>query len=1029
MLWEFGDCVLDDALFQLRRRGRAVKIEPKVFNVLLYLARHSGRVVSKQELLDGLWPGEAVSDSVLPRCIAAARRAVGDTRSRQRTIQTVHGRGYCFATPVETRDALEAEPTPPPSATTSPTPKSSDRFVGREAAMTRLRECMGDAAAGRPALALLVGEPGIGKTRTLAELGAESQRSDGLWLAGRCYEGEGAPAYWPWVQILRAMLQGRAPEQRDHWLGGDAAVLAELLPELRQSIPDLPEPRGLEGEQARFRLFESVVGCLQRVAQTKCLLVSLDDLHWADADSLKLFHFVASEVRESAMFLLGTYRDIEVRRTHPLKGVLGDLARLHHCQRIGLRGLEDSEVASLVESIGGSAPGQDLVNAVVDMTEGNPFFVREIARLWVDEGRLESDPNSTLTLTLPQGVRDAIGRRMDSLSPECNAALQAAAVLGREFNLPVLEQLVEASGENLLELLGEALAAGVIAEVPDAVGRFSFDHALMQQTLYEEISVPQRVSLHRAAGEALASLWEGRPDAPFAELANHFLTAAASGDIDQAIHFSLHAAERAHALCAYADAARHYERALEVLDFDGASDPARRCDLLIRLGEELWTAGERLPARRILDEAADRAREIGRVDLLARAAIAYRGFGEMGMPPETKTLSLMDEAREALGDQHPALRARLLAQLTGTPPYSNSMSKRRDLAAEAQALATRSGDPEALRVALNARYWACLGPDHVHERLDVAREAYRLAAEQGNRQLWMVAIEAELSAHLILGDIDAANRASDEYDRMAEELRQPIFRFLARGIRASQAMNCGDFERAEILMQEGLEIGRGRVPYAEVLYVGQSTWLQMQRGELDQIAARMEQTGAVLGEGFIGMGALVEIMRAMGARDDEGRRAAQQLLSAMVAEDFSRLEHDEHWMVGMTLLIYLALAFRDREAATSLYRQLLPYRELTICHDLLRATICSVDSMLGILAWLQHDFDLAIEHLENAETREQRMKMRPALLRSRQALTTALRSRDAAGDRSRAENLERETELEATALRCRPFLLDPIFPV
>src|SRR5262245_11929088 len=323
MLWRFGDCELDERRYQARRRGRVVKLEPRVFDVLLHLLRHRERVVSKRELLDAFWPGLAVSDSVLPRCIGAARRAVG-----RRAIRTAHGRGYQLAVPAEAM---------PPERNADRGVEPGSAFGGRANGVEELRAALAAAAAGRGGVALLVGEPGIGKTRTLDELGALARRQGVRWLAGRCVEGDGAPAFWPFVQIQRALAALRpaartpAPLQLDPWeipahdAGGSGPLGAAA------------------GEQARFRVFDGVAEALRRAAGEAPLLVSVDDLHQADGDSLRLFRFLAGALRHEPVLLVGTYRDVEVRRGHRLAETLADLAREPRALRVALRGLGAEE--------------------------------------------------------------------------------------------------------------------------------------------------------------------------------------------------------------------------------------------------------------------------------------------------------------------------------------------------------------------------------------------------------------------------------------------------------------------------------------------------------------------------------------------------------------------------------------------------------------------------------------------------------------------------------------------------------------
>jgi DNA-binding winged helix-turn-helix (wHTH) protein len=1013
MIWAFGDFELDEGLYQLRSRGRVVKLEPKVFDVLLHLLRHRERVVSKGELLDALWSGEAVSDSVLPRAVAAARRALGDQRRRPRVLQTVHGRGYRFVA-----ELREIQPMAAKAPVGARAPDAG--FIGREAAMARLREALDAACAGRARVVLLVGEPGIGKTRTAEELGAAAQRRGARWLAGRSYEGEGAPAFWPWRQILRACAEGSPAGASAAETG--AGDLSALAPEPSERLPSLAPGAGLEGEQARFRLFESVAERLRRAAARTPLVATLDDLHWADRDSLLLFRFLARELRDVPLLLVGTYRDVEVRREHPLKDVLGALAREEHCERIALRGLGCAEVAALVERSAGRAPAPALLEALVELTEGNPFFVQEIVQLLLDEGRFDpraGEGDGAWSLTLPQGVRDVIGRRLDKVSEPCNELLRVGSVLGREFGLRLLEDVTGRPREALLEGLGEALAAQLVVELPGEVGRFAFRHALVRQTLYDELSVPRRVALHRAAGEALEAAARAGADAPLAELAHHCFAALPAGGAEQAVRWSRLAAARAHELCAYEESARHYARALEALALAAAPDAALRCELAIELGEELCTAGARERGRARLAEAADLARRLARPDLFARAAIAYRGFGEMGIPPDAKTLALLEEARDVLGDAHPALRARLLARLAGTPPFSLSMETRERLSQEAQALARRSGERLALLDAVGARYWATLGPDRLDERLAVAQEAFELAARFEDRRLEVLAHEMALGARLARGELCAADLHIESFARLAEELRQPVFRCLASAIRASRAINRGEFAEGERLMREALERGRGSVPFTDLTFAGQIFFLQAQRGESEPAVEWLAHEGGRFRLRFAGMENVLRTLEASAALASGRAGEARRALEALAAREFRDLERDEHWLMNVSLLASLAWELGDAPRGALLYALLLPYRELAIAHDLLRGVAGSVEHPLGLLASLAGRHDAALEHLERALAKEEGMGTKPAALRSRVALAAALRARGRAQDAERAARLEREARREAARLGCR----------
>jgi DNA-binding winged helix-turn-helix (wHTH) protein/tetratricopeptide (TPR) repeat protein len=981
VIWCFGDCELDEERYEVRRRGRPVRLEPRVFDVLHHLLRHRERVVAKAELLDALWPGLAVSDSVLPRAVAAARRAVG-----RRTIQTVHGRGYRFVAKAEVSEGTRGA-----GAEASGETAPESLFVGRAEAMAELRRALAAAAAGRGALVLLVGEPGIGKTRTLEELAGEARRAGFRWLAGRSVEAEGAPAFWPFVQILRALAAaGRHPA-------------VDLFSGLAESGAGGSRLGSAEGEQARFRLFDSVAEELRREAGRGPLLVSVDDLHWADGDSLRLFRFLAGELRDAPLLLVGTYRDVEVRRGHPLARTLGDLAREPRAVRVALRGLAPDEVGLLVGSVAGAAPAPSLVAALADLTDGNPFFVREMAR-WLRDEHVPL-AGSASALALPQGVRDALGRRLDALSAPCNELLRVAAVIGREFGAQILADVSETPREALLERLAEAFAAGVVVEEGEAPGRYAFAHALVRQTLYEEIPAPRRALLHRRAGEALREASRHLPRPPVSELAHHFYEALPSGPAEEAIHFCVAAAEAAHEQLAYDESARHYERAVEALDFARPADERRRAELLVALGEERWTAGEREAGRARLAEAADLARSLGQPDLLARAAIAYRGFGEMGMPPDAKTLGLLEEARDGLGEGHPVLRARLLSRLAGTPPYSLSMARRRELAREAARLAAGTEDPAALVDAIGARYWASLGPERIEERLAVARDALEFGARTGDRRLALLGHEIALAAHLLRGEVAEADREIGEYERKAEEIRQPVFRFLAGMIRGSRAISAGDFEGAEDWMRVALERGRGTVPFAELVVMGQRVFLMHLRGELEQVAELVLEVGSLLDSGFGGTLALTRAVEvaalARVGRGDEARERYEEL----AARDFAELERDENWLLTLQLLSELVSELGDRRRGELLYAWLAPHAGLMVSHDLIRVVTGSVEGVLGRLALLAGRSDAAIAHYERAIRRDAAAGLAPGLGLAQVGLARALLARGGRAGSERAQEL------------------------
>ena len=311
-------------------------------------------------------------------------------------------------------------------------------FVGRQREMGELKACLEDALSGRGRLVTLVGEPGIGKTRTALELATYAGLRQAQVLWGRCYEEQGAPPYWPWVQAIRSYVRDVDPDQLRSEMGAGAADIGQVVSDVRDRLPGLEAPPELEPEQARFRLFDSITAFLKNAGRRQPLVLVLDDLHWADHPSLLLLEFVARELSNARLLIIGTYRDVELSRQHPLSRSLGELTRERLFQRVLLRGLDQEDVGRFIGLASGITPPTGMVEAVHRQTEGNPLFVTEVVRLLVQEGELTQEKagqRDSWSVRIPEGVREVIGRRLDRLSERCNETLTVASVVGREFTL------------------------------------------------------------------------------------------------------------------------------------------------------------------------------------------------------------------------------------------------------------------------------------------------------------------------------------------------------------------------------------------------------------------------------------------------------------------------------------------------------------------------------------------------------------------------------------------------------------------
>lgn len=894
-------------------------------------------------------------------------------------------------------------------------------FVGRESEMEELRAKLDETLSGRGRLVLLVGEPGIGKTRTADELATYGALRGAQVLWGRCYEGEGAPTYWPWVQIVRSYVHERDPEVLASELGVGAPVIAQVVSEVRDRLPDLPPPPSLDPDQARFRLFDSVATFLKNASRARPLVLLLDDLHWADKPSLLLLAFVVRELAEARVLIVGTYRDVELRRDHPLSATLADLARERLSTRVLLRGLAQADVARYIEITAGMEPPPALVEKIYRETEGNPFFVAEVVRLLAGEGALASSPDAgSWSLTIPQGVREVVGRRLDALSRDCNELLTVASVIGRDFALNVLDEVSDLPGDRLLEVLEEAMASRLISEVPSSIGRFRFSHALIRETLYEELSTARRVRLHRRVGETLERLHAANLAPHLPELAHHFFEAAASGEVDKAIDYALRAGERASGMLGYEEAVEHYDRAMQALELRGADD-STRLDLLLMLGDAQWGAGEATNARATFLAAAAVARDLRDGRRLARAALRYGevGFGGVYVEAwayEPVKVGLLEEALTALADEESDLKVRVLARLAGALyfSYEDTSARREELSRSAVEAARRLGDGATLAYALNARHLAVWGPENVEERLALATELVQLSQQAADRPLELTGRVWRLADLLELGDVEGADREIRAYAGVAEELRQPRYLSYTFMFRAMRALMRGEFEETQRLARKAFELGR-RVedPNAILSYHVQMAMVGWTLHREAEFAESVQYVASA-----IPSDAPPAVTAYMEALSNRVADAWGQLRRAS-ADDLRQIPR-AFLLGGLSQMALLAGRIGDAVLAERFYEVLLPYedrcaiagRDVVVCFG-------SVARSLGALAGLLGRYEDAVGHYERAMEVNERMGSRTFLVNTMHEYAQTLLKRRGPGDRDAALGLLNRTIATAGAIGMR----------
>jgi tetratricopeptide (TPR) repeat protein len=869
-------------------------------------------------------------------------------------------------------------------------------LLGRARELAALRVALKESSAGHGDLVLLTGEPGIGKTRLATALG-ELAAAEGHRVAwARGWDGGGAPSFWPWVQVVRAVAADRNDDELRAELGAGARWVAQLAPELRERL-DLPEAGDLESEQARFALFDAVTVFLRNAAEREPLVVLLDDLHTADLPSLLLLSFLARVLGEARVLAVTTHHEAGPRRPE-VEGVFGELTRFG--RRLDLTGLEDDELRALVVHRSGADPSDELVRSLRTLTEGNPFYSDEVVRLLVAQGRIDRPPGDRARV-LPDSVRDAIRRRLLPLRADVRETLEIAAIQGRDFDLTTLERVSGAGRPELLEHLDDALAVQLIEEAPAPAGSFRFAHGLIRETLYGDLTATRRARLHGAVGDALE-----RAGASEAALAHHFVEAASVGDPGKALEHAERAGHEALAALAYERAADLFDAALAAMDMLDAPDDRRRGELLLLRGQAQMQAGGDA-ARATLMSAIDLARRVGDSDLLARAALSLGGFGLSPGIVDDVLVAVLEEALEGIGPESGAVRARLLVRLAVALYYSDTIPRREELVQEALAIARELDDPPTLAYVLDQGHIATSGPYTTERSLAWAQELFALADDVGDPELAVRAHSWQIDLLLELDDLPGADMAIEALDRIATDSRDPRARAYIPLHRARRAMISGRLEDTEQLIHEGIALGwslqDSTVP---ILAGGQLFWLRMGQGRLLELEDAVRQFADQLPAMPAWRVALATVYLHTG-RPAQARREYDRLAETA----FTAIPQDNVWAVAVSLLAELSETFRDAEHASLLETLLEPLADRNVVTPT-GIFAGPVTRYLALTAAARGDNDLALERLVVARKACERLDYRPMLAVIDVDEARFLARRDGPGDIDEArERLQRGLEL------------------
>ena len=828
--------------------------------------------------------------------------------------------------------AVEARPSPTPfepafSLPAPPRLRSAGVFVGREQPLARLRELAARAQRGERQLALIGGEPGVGKTSLAAQVARELHDDGWLVLYGRCDGGLSVP-YQPFVEALDFVVR-EAPAELVGIAGTSELAQAEpLLPSVRDRVPGLPTRTHTDAETDRFFVMSAAIRLLSLLCEARPVALVLDDLHWADDATLAMLRELAS-MEPMRVFAIATYRDSEFGSESALSYSLAQLRRYPDIERLTLGGLDESELADLVAAAAGHELTLDdstkhLIEGLRAETNGNPFFALEILRYLANTGDLLQNATGRWEARvgldferLPDSIREVVTARVNRAGPKVTAVLTAAAIIGVEFDLPTLTLVHGEEEDALLDALEAAEDAGLVAFIGN--DRFTFSHALIANSLAQDLSEMRRAKAHRQVAVAYEAL--GRSESHAGELAGHWLAASGEDARAKALHAATLAGDQALGGLAPGDALRWYRTALELVRTD---QPALRVHLLVSIGDALRQVGD--PSHReVLLEAGRDARTLGLHPEIVRAALAnYRGWASHAGAIDHERVELLEAALDVTGTDSGATRAELLSVLAAELAFTDDFERRLDLSDEALAIVRELDDARALSRVLSSRFNALRVPATAGERDEASVENLKLTESAGDAVARWFAVSNRLTVAIEVGAMDDVDRYLTEEVELADELGQGYQQWIALVHQSWRALVAGRLVESEAFCARALDVGlETGQPDAFVFYASQLFLLRDQEGRLDELIPAMEQSVAENPD-IAGFRAAL-----MKSYSETGRLAdAQRMLAAEAETNFASVPRDVVWGISLCIFGEVAATLDAAPEAALILEHLRPFTHL-----------------------------------------------------------------------------------------------------
>jgi predicted ATPase/class 3 adenylate cyclase len=885
----------------------------------------------------------------------------------------------------------------------------SPSFVGRGTELNDARETWAAARRGERRMLLLAGEPGVGKTQLAIELAHEAYLDGALVLHGRCDDGLQVP-FQPFASALRQSIEDAEAVGAVPTLGRLAGELVRLVPDIGPLPIELAPPIHADPETEQYRLFDAVSQWLHAAAQEAPVVFVLDDLHWATRPTLHLLRHVFRSTEPTRLLLLCSYRDTEVERGHPLTELLADLAQVPGLQRQQLAGLREYDIVDLLDAFAGHSlgqPGEALAHKVFTLTDGNPFFVRELQRHLVETGALRPVGEGRWVvdappeLGVPESVREVVGRRLSRLSEAASATLELAAVIGAEFDLEVLVAAGRLDEDAVLTALDEAVAARLVLE--SSVQRYRFAHNIVRATILDGLTRVRRSRAHQRVAESIEQRYAGNLDGRLTELAMHYAEAATAGEGTKAVGYATRAGDLALDRLAYDEAVECYRLANDLLATTEAPvDEQRRGQLLLALGNAQRLAGQR-EAHDTLAEAARVARRWRDPELLAEVALANSGsVYNPAQSVDEEQLETLEAALELVGEGDSAMRARLLAHLAMELSFGPDTLRRIEASDQALAMARRLDDHAVLAEVMVLRSFAVTDPELRAERSALADQQLALARELDDPALEVMAAVNGCIAAIEVNDREVAIARLRRARALADEIGQPSLRWQVKVQEGRLAALSGEFDAAELLLNEAFELGQAAShPEASAVYAIQLYYLRFLRAQLDGLAPLVRQVTDVMLERPLASCAIAEAYVAEGdlvnARVWYERAVGDH---GNVAEVFP---HNGSWLTATAMLAQVAVAVGDHQRVASFIDALAPYRGNVVAD---RTTWGgSLALHLGRLYLMAGRVDEAESAMREALADHEEVGSQPMVALTLLDLGSLLIERDRDGDRQEGEQL------------------------